>query len=219
MVKRFALLFALLCACDTGTSRAPGPPPGGIVIPDASTGEGSTTGAPRLDLPSWPDLPADSSSGAGSTSAPTTGALDGPESTSSGDESTSTGPGGSTGDSSGSTGAASTSTSGSSTSISTGADSSTAEAPAVCGDGTCSASELEVECYAPGWCYGDCAEDPACLSDCPCSPEAEAAQGFCAGGIVCSATAPGGYCDPDGNGAFMDADFTRGHLEWKAKCL
>ena len=36
---------------------------------------------------------------------------------------------------------------------------------------------------------------------------------------VCSATARGGYCDPNGDGSFIDGDHTRGFLEWKAKCL
>ena len=35
---------------------------------------------------------------------------------------------------------------------------------------------------------------------------------------VCSATKPGGYCDPNGDGAYFDGDFTKGNMEHSAKC-
>ena len=34
----------------------------------------------------------------------------------------------------------------------------------------------------------------------------------------CPMTAPGGYCDPDGNGDFGDADWVRGWNEHKKQC-
>jgi hypothetical protein len=32
-------------------------------------------------------------------------------------------------------------------------------------------------------------------------------------------TAPGGYCDPDGDGDFADADWVRGWREHQAECV
>ena len=32
-------------------------------------------------------------------------------------------------------------------------------------------------------------------------------------------TQPGGYCDPDGDGAYADADWARGYYEHHDSCL
>jgi hypothetical protein len=34
----------------------------------------------------------------------------------------------------------------------------------------------------------------------------------------CGMTAPGGYCDPNGDGNFGDADWVRGYNEYQASC-
>jgi hypothetical protein len=31
-------------------------------------------------------------------------------------------------------------------------------------------------------------------------------------------TAPGGYCDPNGDGSFADADWVRGYVEYHQRC-
>ena len=64
------LLVVLSCGPD-GRAREPGAV-SGVVVPDLSTGA-EDPGDPRLDLPQWPDLPAESSSGVGSTSTSTGG--------------------------------------------------------------------------------------------------------------------------------------------------
>lgn len=68
------IIIAALVACDRDAGRPAVPGWPGIHVPEASTGA-STTGEdmPRLDLPSWPDLPADGATGGTSTGAPTTG--------------------------------------------------------------------------------------------------------------------------------------------------
>lgn len=56
-------------------------------------------------------------------------------------------------------------------------------------------------------------------SPCPCDPDAAAAENFC--GLapgVCEATAPGGYCDPNGDTSYADGDWVLGWQEWAEKC-
>ena len=54
------------------------------------------------------------------------------------------------------------------------------------------------------------------LTDCPCEDGADNVCDLSPG--TCSATIPGGYCDPDGDGAYFDGDFTLGWTEYQAKC-
>ena len=54
------------------------------------------------------------------------------------------------------------------------------------------------------------------LTDCPCEDGADNVCDLAPG--TCSATLPGGYCDPDGDGAYFDGDFTLGWKEYQAKC-
>lgn len=200
------LKIIILCAaahCAEEAGRPAGPlPPGGVDLPgDVSTGEDPDR--PRLDLPDHDggSTSSGSSGGLGTSTGETTGDPDetGSGASSTGDAST-TGPGPGEG--------------------STGSSGSSGDAPGVCGDGACDAAEAAVPCYTPGWCYGDCKALPACLSPCPCTPEAAALKSFCAllpG--ACPATEPGGYCDPDGDGNPADGDWTLGSVQWAAKCM
>ncbi len=194
-MRAIALLCALLGPCAGPSGRAMDPPLGGIDLPD-ETGEGTGEAAPRLDLGDWP-APPDLGGAGGSTG-------DSSSSGTGGEPGTSTGSTGEAGSSGGSTGEAST------------GGGSTGEAPAVCGDGACTGPEAAIACWGPGWCAGDCAATPACLTDCPCPPGGDNVCDNPPGS--CSATVPGGYCDPDGDGAYFDADFFRGSVEWTAKC-
>ena len=54
------------------------------------------------------------------------------------------------------------------------------------------------------------------LTDCPCQDGADNVCDLAPG--TCSATSPGGYCDPDGDGAYFDGDFNLGWTEYQAKC-
>jgi len=200
-MRRWMFAAALLAAaCDRAGRRPDGAQAGPGIVPDDSGG--STAGEDlRLDLgavPALPDLPRDGSSGAGEAGSSSTGA----------DDSSSSGT---------STGEAATSTGGEASS--SGSGSSTGEALPVCGDGTCEAAE-RAPCWgwqnmkwAPGFCYEDCHADPACESDCPCTPEAAAVMNFCHADppVQCSATAPGGFCgEPGGD--------VPGFYAWAAKC-
>lgn len=56
--------------------------------------------------------------------------------------------------------------------------------------------------------------------DCPCIQQADV-DNFCHYGPSypgCPMTAPGGYCDPDGNADFNDGDWVRGYNEWHVQC-
>ena len=54
------------------------------------------------------------------------------------------------------------------------------------------------------------------LTDCPCEDGADNVCDLAPG--TCSATLPGGLCDPDGDGAYFDGDWTLGASEYLAKC-
>lgn len=62
---------------------------------------------------------------------------------------------------------------------------------------------------------------------CGCNPPPETAHGenwtdnmcfFKPNTANCPQTSPGGYCDPDGNGSYEDADWVRGYYEYRALC-
>ena len=195
-----AMALVLLCACDTGPRPVTYNPTSGPGIEATSEPAGDSEGV-RLDLPVY----GTSTSGADlSTSAADTADLHMDLGAVGLDV------GGSTGEMPGST-----STGGEDSSGSTG---STGEPPApdVCGDGVCTGTETLPECWAPGWCPGDCLKQPKCISDCPCEPGITTFCNLAPG--VCSATKPGGYCDPNGDGAYFDGDFTKGAQEHAAKC-
>ena len=207
---RSTILITILAACDPASGRPASPPPGvtGIVFEDDSAG-GSTSDRPRLDLAdvqALRDLPAEDASSSTGASAAGEASTTGPD------------PFGSTGQS---TTEAATSDDGSTSTgaASTSGETTTGEPAPVCDDGVCDPAE-RAPCWSPGWCQIDCAADPACLSDCPCTPGAAATKNFCSADPkpACVATAPGGYCDPDGDGSPVDGDFTRGFVEWSAKC-
>lgn len=217
-------MCVLMLNCGAPSGRPAGAPPGSGIPADAST----STGGPielRLDLPAaepLPDLPGEDTTSTGAEPPPDLPApgSTGPDSTGGG----STGEGttsstGEPGTTSGTTGEASTST-GEASSTSTGEP---PPAPDVCGDGTCGPDEAALPCYGGnGWCYADCAKAPQCITDCPCAgpwlPQQSQDQVCHLAPGTCSATKPGGYCDPNGDGAYLDANFTRGVLEWAAKC-
>ena len=54
------------------------------------------------------------------------------------------------------------------------------------------------------------------LTDCPCQDGADNVCDLPPG--TCSATLPGGLCDPDGDGAYFDGDWTTGAMEYTQKC-
>ena len=54
------------------------------------------------------------------------------------------------------------------------------------------------------------------LTDCPCEDGADNVCDLAPG--TCSATLPGGLCDPDGDSAYFDGDWTLGASEYLAKC-
>lgn len=216
-MRAWALAALLATACDRSVPRAEGAAPAvtGVQAED-STGAESTGDLPRLDL--GPQEPWTTEAGGETT---TTG---GEANASTGDPmiptstgATSTGvtSAGSTGDGT-STGAAETTTGGEESS----GGSSTGD-PVTCGNGVCSAAEREGGCYqGPGWCFQDCWQAAECESDCLCSPEAAAVKNFCFADPLpaCSATTPGGFCDPNGDGVTDDADGTAGFYAWAAKC-
>lgn len=196
----------LATACDRSVSRAERPAAITGIHVEESTGAGSTGEETRLDLGTFEPL----STSGGSTS---TG-NDAPTSTG-GEETTGT-----------STGESAETSTGSDTAGSTGGEesssgTSTGEPAPICGDGTCDPAEYEGGCYqGPGWCFQDCWQAAECVSDCPCTPGAAAVKNFCNADppVVCSATAPGGICDPDGDGDPVDADGAAGFYSWTATC-
>jgi hypothetical protein len=55
---------------------------------------------------------------------------------------------------------------------------------------------------------------------CPCI-NAPGVDNFCHYGpsyAGCPMTAPGGYCDPNGDGSFVDGDWVQGWYDWHAQC-
>ena len=59
---------------------------------------------------------------------------------------------------------------------------------------------------------------PAAADDCPCLAGVD---NYCLYGVSypgCAMTYPGGYCDPNGDGDFSDADWVRGYYEYQAAC-
>lgn len=207
-----ALLLALTFppACDdAGRAGDPQLSPGIVVI---TTGAGedagstsasstSTSGADDASSTTLPSLPAASTGEADST----------------GGEDTSTGDVGTSGSSS-STGEASTGENSTGDGSSSGGESTGDEPPppSVCGDGVCDEAEAAVACWGPGWCAGDCAAEPKCLTTCPCTDGADNVCDLAPG--TCPETKPGGLCDPDGDGAYLDGDFFKGSWLYTAKC-
>ena len=58
----------------------------------------------------------------------------------------------------------------------------------------------------------------AAKADCPCRADV---NNFCNYGVNvpdCAMTAPGGYCDPNGDGRFDDANWVRGFNEYRGAC-
>ena len=54
------------------------------------------------------------------------------------------------------------------------------------------------------------------LTDCPCE---DGADNVCdLAPWACSATLPGGLCDPDGDGAYFDGDWNLGYTLYAEKC-
>jgi len=196
----------LATACDRSVSRAERPAAITGIHVEESTGAGSTGEEARLDLGTFEPLSTSGESTSTGDDAPTsTDGEDAMGTSTSGLAETSTGI-----DTSGSTGGEENSS-----------GASTGEPAPTCGDGTCDPAEHEGGCYqGPGWCFQDCWQAPACVSDCPCTPGAAAVKNFCNADppVVCSATAPGGICDPDGDGGPVDADGAAGFYSWTATC-
>ena len=107
-----------------------------------------------------------------------------------------------------STGAVDPTTSGSST---TGDGvTSTGEAGSSTGTSTGTDTDTGSESSAGDTSTGDS------LTDCECVDGADNVCDLAAGS--CSATLPGGLCDPNGDGAFFDGDWTLGWMLYQQKC-
>lgn len=63
---------------------------------------------------------------------------------------------------------------------------------------------------------GDDTSTGELVTDCPCQDGADNVCDLAPG--TCSATMPGGYCDPDADGAYFDGDWTLGAQEYTQKC-
>jgi hypothetical protein len=54
---------------------------------------------------------------------------------------------------------------------------------------------------------------------CACKAGVDNFCNYAAKTAGCEMTQPGGYCDPNGNGDYADADWTQGWYDYKAKCV
>jgi len=87
------------------------------------------------------------------------------------------------------------------------------ECPAICGDAKCTGDE---DCKS---CESDCGE---CPDLCPCKPNDPDFSNFChwpPNTPKCPMTASGGYCDPNGDQSYEDADWEKGWSEYQASCV
>jgi len=79
----------------------------------------------------------------------------------------------------------------------------------VCGNGVCGNGETCGSCAEDcGECMCPCSEDPGIDNFCfyaPNTPE-------------CPMTAPGGYCDPNGDGSYDDGDWNQGYFAYLEQC-
>lgn len=209
---RTIIIMAALAACDTASGR-PAAPFTPFHVPEDSTT--TTTGAAeRFDLPHHNG--ADMGSDDATTTTGTTGE---PEAPTTGGTTT-TGEAEATGGTTTTGEANTTTTTGGET---TGEDMTTTTGedppPPKCGDGVCADAEIAGGCYVQGWCPGDCAAHPTCITPCPCAAEGAEVSNVCGLDLgACEAVTPGGYCDPDGDGDRADGDWNRGSQEWAAKC-
>lgn len=196
-MHRLAPLLLALSACASGSTshggRAQdGPAATGVDIDSTSTGSTDDTSAPQLDLPT----PEPETLGTGEAST-ADNALN---------ESTSTGEVDSQGaNSSGDAASTSTGAGEAPASTSTGAE----EAPGSTTDASTGAPDATSDASTSSGTTGE-------LTDCPCDDDADNVCDLAPGS--CSATLPGGLCDPNGDGAFFDGDWTQGWLEYQAKC-
>ena len=88
------------------------------------------------------------------------------------------------------------------------------ECPPICGDAKCTGDET---CRS---CENDCGECPA-PDQCPCKPNDPDFDNFChwpPNTPMCPMTASGGYCDPNGDQSYEDADWVKGYNEYQASC-
>ncbi len=80
----------------------------------------------------------------------------------------------------------------------------------VCGDDVCAANEWCDTCMEDcGGCTCGCVPDPQFYNYCQLVPNS----------VGCPMTAPGGYCDPNGDGDYADADWAKGEADYAWQCL
>ncbi len=80
----------------------------------------------------------------------------------------------------------------------------------VCGDDVCAQNEWCDTCMADcGGCSCGCVPDPQFTNYCQLVPNS----------VDCPMTAPGGYCDPNGDGDYADADWAKGEADYAWQCL
>jgi len=106
--------------------------------------------------------------------------------------------------------------------------------PPACGDGECNGEETcqicPVDCGACPPSCGDslCDNEESCNScevdcgpcPCPCAddPDADNFCWFAPNTPGCTMTNPGGYCDPNGNASYDDAQWEHGYYEYLFQC-
>jgi hypothetical protein len=79
----------------------------------------------------------------------------------------------------------------------------------VCGDGVCGQTEWCDGCSEDcGGCTCGCVDDPLFTNYCQFVPNT----------VGCPMTAPGGYCDPNGDGDYADADWAKGEADYAWQC-
>jgi hypothetical protein len=85
-----------------------------------------------------------------------------------------------------------------------------------CDNGTWLCTD-EGACTAATHAHSGCAA-PAGTTVCGCSGALDNFCGFPPSTPGCPMTAPGGYCDPDGDGNYNDGDWLQGYKEYQAAC-
>lgn len=80
----------------------------------------------------------------------------------------------------------------------------------------CVSGRVEVERCPLGCDVRPVGVDDVCVRLCPCSPGGNNYCHHAPRTPGCWMTQPGGYCDPNGDGSYADADWVRGYYEHQA---
>lgn len=74
-------------------------------------------------------------------------------------------------------------------------------------------------CAQTEWCDTCPADCGGCTCPCVGDPDFVNYCQFVPGTQDCPMTAPGGYCDPNGDGDYADADWAKGEADYAWQCL